>query len=66
MSEKITVQVGNATKLHFAKQFELRGRIITTLGCGSKSLSGLRVVETTQIDRFGYCEKCLSRELVNA
>jgi hypothetical protein len=67
MSEKVLVQVGNASKIHFAIQFELRGRMITSLGCGAKSLRGLTTVQTaTSSETFDYCEKCLSRELVSA
>ena len=66
MSEKVLVQVGNATKLHRAQRFEIKGRLITTLGCGTKSLRGSSVVEITDTSRFDFCEKCEARELVNA
>jgi hypothetical protein len=59
--EKVIVQVGNATKLHYAFQFELRGVLRTALGCGTKSIRGLRIVEIADTSRFEVCEKCEAR-----
>ena len=60
--EKVLVQLGNATKVHTANQFEIKGRLRTTLGCGSKSIRGMRVLDfEAQLDRFEFCEKCEAR-----
>lgn len=64
MVKKVIVQVGNATKLHYAVQFvNKRGFTITSLGCGAKSIRGLRAVEiSADSGRFDYCERCLEKE----
>ena len=66
MLEKVLVQIGNATKLHWAQRVEIKGRLITFVGCGTKSVRGRSVVEITDTSRFEFCEKCEARELVNA
>jgi hypothetical protein len=66
MSEQVLVQVGNATKLHRAIRLEVRGRLITVVNCGTKSLRGKSVLEVADTSRFVFCEKCEERELVKA
>jgi hypothetical protein len=63
MLEKVKVQIGNATMLHFGKRFELRGRLVTVVECGTKSLRGVTVVEIADTSRFEICEKCEAREV---
>jgi hypothetical protein len=63
MLNKVTVQIGNATMLHLGKSFEVRGRLVTVVECGTKSIRGLRVVEIADTSRFEICERCEAREV---
>jgi hypothetical protein len=63
--EKVTVQLGNGSKVHVAQRWERNGHLITAISCGSKSVRGLTVLELAgQEDRFDYCDKCDARGLV--
>ena len=62
MLEKVKVQIGNATMLHTGKRFELRGRLVTVVECGTKSIRGLTIIEIADTSRFEICERCEARE----
>ena len=63
MLEQVKVQIGNATMLHLGKRFELRGRLVTVVECGTKSVRGLTVIEIDDTSRFAICERCEAREV---
>ena len=62
MLEQVKVQIGNATMLHIGKRFELRGRLVTVVECGTKSLRGLTVIEIDDTSRFEICARCEARK----
>jgi hypothetical protein len=63
MLRNLIVRVGNGTKTHFGYSREIRGREITFLSCGTKSLKGLSVLGVFSLDSYqvegNTCEKCL-------
>jgi hypothetical protein len=63
MLNKVKVQIGNGTMLHLGKSFELRGRLVTVVECGTKSIRGLTVIELDDTSRFEICERCEAREV---
>ena len=66
MSEQVLVQVGNATTLHRATRLEVKGRLVTVVNCGTRSVRGKSLLEVAETSRFVFCEKCEARELVTA